>query len=435
MPTPIEIGTLTTLLNTFEVAFTGGFSKIYPDAMHLLSILATLEVAVAAIWWVICEDNVLIELLKKIMKVGFFIFLVANYQFIIHSIVDGFVYAGFKAGGAAQGSTSLIKDPSAIIRIGFELAKPIDAAIAQYNPLNVPKILLAGLAELMVMLAFFALALGVFITYLEFYLISVLGLILIPFGACKYTAFMAEKVFGAVISFGVRLMVLSFILATASPILTGLVMPANPDFQKVLLLFLITITIAGLSWHASAVAGGLLSGSPSLSVGTAASTGLAAGAAVAGAGMTAKAAVGAGISATSAAAGAADSARHSPDSSSASGKSPGGGSTEKASGAVGSDTQATGSGAEDGPSTAAGAANSARHCSASNPSGDSGKASAGGATGNDSGATRSDSQATGSGSKGGSSAIPGWALMAMAQRSIPQDAHQGGGVSVPLKHD
>jgi len=306
MSTPIEVGTLTTVLNTFETAFTGGFSKIYPDTMDLLAIMATLEVAIAALWWVLCEENTMAELLKKIMKIGFFIFVVTKYPFLIQSVVDGFVYVGLKAGGAGSGtaSLSLIKDPSAIISIGFDLIKPIDAAIVHYNPLNVPKILLAGLAELLVMLAFFALAIGIFITYLEFYLVSVLGLILIPFGACKYTAFLAEKVFGAIISFGVRLMVLSFILTTAKPILAGLVMPANPDFNQVLVLFLITATIAGLSWHASAVAGGLLSGSPSLSAGTVASTGLAVGAGVAGAGMAASAVASGGLSATRAAAGA-----------------------------------------------------------------------------------------------------------------------------------
>ena len=296
---PVEIGTLTTVLNTFETAFTGGYSNIYPDAMDLLSVLATLEVSVAALWWMICEENTLAELLKKMMKIGFFIFVVTKYPYLIKCVVDGFVFIGLKAGGAGTGSTamSLIKDPSAIIKIGFDLAKPIDEAIAHYNPANFPKIILAGLAEILVMLAFFSLALGIFITYLEFYLIAVLGLILIPFGTFKYTAFLAEKVFGAIISFGVRLMVLSFILTTAVPVLGSLQMAPNPDFNQVLILFLITATIAGLSWHASSVAGALMSGSPSLSASSMTSPVVAVGAGITAAAM-------AGVSATKAAAGA-----------------------------------------------------------------------------------------------------------------------------------
>lgn len=296
---PVEVGTLTTVLNTFQSTFTGGYSKLYPDAMRLLSILATLEVAIAALWWMICEENTLAELLKKVMKIGFFILVVTQYHTLINCVVDGFVYAGFKAGGGGTGSaaTSLIKDPSAIISIGYELTKPIDAVIANYHGLNLAKILMMGFAELLVMLAFFGLALGIFITYLEFYLIAVLGLILIPFGACKYTAFLAEKVFGAIISFGVRLMVLSFIVSVAKPILASLVMSANPDFREVMILFLVTATIAGLAWHASSVAGSLMSGSPSLHASAMTSPVLAAGANVAAVTMM-------GISATKAAAGA-----------------------------------------------------------------------------------------------------------------------------------
>lgn len=416
---PIEVGTLTTLLNIFEDAFTGGYSKIFPDAMHLLALLATLEVAIAALWWMLCEENTTAELLKKIMKIGFFIFVVAKYPYFVTCVVDGFVYVGLKAGGAGTGtaSISLIKDPSAIISLGFDLIKPIDAAIAHYNPLNVPKIMLAGLAELMVILAFFALAIGVFITYLEFYLISVLGLILMPFGACKYTAFLAEKVIGGIISFGVRLMVLSFILVTAKPILASLVMPANPDFNQVLILFLITATIAGLSWHASAVAGGLLSGSPSLSAGTVASTGLAVAAGVAGAGM----AVSTGISATRAAAGALKTAhsagRDLPGSTSAASSpgSSGGPSGGRTGGPIGGISES------DSPSVGS----SSRSSSA-----------AGGSTGGVSGSSSAPSVAkTGQEPKKGSSAIPSWALLAMAQRAIPQDAHPGPGVSVPIRHD
>jgi type IV secretion system protein TrbL len=302
MSIPVETGTLTNVLNIFQTAFTAGYSNSYPDAMNLLGKLATLEVALAAIWWTLCDENVVVELLKRIMKIGFFIFVVTKYPWLIKCVMDGFVYAGLKAGGSGTGATSLalLKDPSAIIKIGFDLTKPIDAAIGNYQGLNIGKIVIMGISEIMVLVAFFGLAIGVFVIYLEFYLISVLGLILIPFGTFKYTAFLAEKVFGAIISFGVRLMVLSFILTTAIPILEDLKMAANPDFNQVLILFLVVATIAGLAWHASAVAGGLMSGSPTLSAGAVTSPVLAVGAAAIGAAMAIKS----GISATQAAAGA-----------------------------------------------------------------------------------------------------------------------------------
>jgi type IV secretion system protein TrbL len=299
----MDSGILTTLLNTFEESFTGGYSKIYPDALRLLSILAVLEVAVAAIWWALCDENALVEFLKKIMRIGFFIFVVANYQSLVSSILDGFVTTGLKAGGSS--SVSLIKDPSAIVRFGLTVTGPIFAHSANYGVVkavtNIADLLVTSIAALLIILAFFALAIQVFITYLEFFIISVLGLILVPFGTCRYTAFLAEKVFGAIISFGVRLMVLAFILAAATPTLSSLSPPPDPNIQQVLLLLLTALTIAGLAWHAPAVAAGLISGSPTLTAGTVAGTGVSAGAALVSATMAARGGAATIVSATRAA--------------------------------------------------------------------------------------------------------------------------------------
>jgi type IV secretion system protein TrbL len=429
---PVEAGTLTTVLNTFETAFTGGFSKVYLDAMSLLAILATLEVAIAALWWMLCEENTLAELLKKIMKIGFFIFVVTKYPWLIKCVVDGFVFVGLKAGGGSTdaASVSLIKDPSAIIKIGFELLKSVDKAIVPYNPLNFTKNVVGGLAYFSVILAFFGLAIGVFITYLEFYLISVLGLILIPFGAFKHTAFLAEKVFSTIINFGVRLMVLSFILTTAVPILSGLQMGPNPDTNQVLQLFLIVATIAGLAWHASSLAGSLMSGSPTLSASAVISPVMATGGAALGAALAAKS-----LSATKTAAGAMHKGEEPPNS----GPSR---STLAGSSVVSSGNPSNGSSGGSPGGTSKSYDSPSRNASAGFESSnflDESVTNPGDSSGSPSGQT---SAKHGPAPKNGTSApkkgpagVPGWAVLAMAQRAIPQDAHSGAGVSVPLRSD
>jgi type IV secretion system protein TrbL len=395
----LDSGILTTLLNSFVGEFSGGYSRIYPDAMHLLSILATLEVAIAAVWWVLSEGDTIVELLKKIIKIGFFIFVVANYQTLIGSVLDGFVFVGLKAGGRSISSATdlaLIKDPSAIVRYGLKITEPIFAHTANYDVLtaakNLADLLLTNLSALLIILAFFALAIQVFITYLEFFLVAVLGLILIPFGAFRHTAFIAEKVFGAIITFGIRLMVLAFILATVQPTLAQLTPPPDPSLPQVLLLLLTALTIAGLSWHAPAVASGLISGSPSLTAGTVMGTGLAVGTAVAGGAVAANMAAGTGVAVTKAAAAAvnrAGEAYFGP------GPGPSGG--------------ASGSGpAGASPSSLASPAAAVRSAGSGQPS-------------------------AGAASAARSPAIPNWAYqMSLAQRAIPQDAHPSVGHSAPL---
>ena len=107
------------------------------------------------------------------------------------------------------------------------------------------------------------LAIQVFITYLEFYLVAALSLVLVPFGVFKHTAFMAERAFGSVVSFGVKLMVLSFIIAAAGPVLTQITLPAEPTWQQAYMVLLASMAIAFLAWHAPGIAAGMVSGGPS----------------------------------------------------------------------------------------------------------------------------------------------------------------------------
>lgn len=452
---PLDSGILTDLLNSFVGEFSGGYSRIHPDAMHLLSILATLEVAIAALWWCVSDGETAVELIKKVMKIGFFIFVVANYQTLIACVLDGFVFVGLKAGGrslASAADLALLKDPSAIVRQGLKIAEPIFVHTANYDVFtaakNLADLLVTNLAALLIILAFFALAIQVFITYLEFYLMAVLGLILIPFGAFKYTAFLAEKVFGAIITFGVRLMVLAFILATVQPTLDRLTPQPDPSLPQVLLLLLTALTIAGLSWHAPAVASGLVSGAPSLSVGTVAGTGLALGVGAVGAGIAATAAAKTGVAATKAAVGVAQGAVHrvgelasrvrrasSGDTSAGSPVAGGGGDTGGGGGgsggganAAGGDSSASGGGANGGGGDAGVAGMNAGNGAGDTPVGSSSSKDNSGKDKTDTKTSEQTQQRDGP--------IPGWAYqLSLAQRILPQETHPGSGQHVPLGRD
>lgn len=343
-----DSGVLTTLLNTFTTAFTGGFGRIYGDAWSLLGILAALELTVAAVWWALTESDALKELLRLAIKVGFFIFVVTKYDWLIDQVLGGFISTGVKAGGA--GNVGLMKDPSAIVDYGLFVTEPIFQHIQNYGAVdtlaNLPDVIMTGLAGLLLLLAFFALGIQIFITYLEFYLVAVLGLILVPFGVFKYTSFITEKVFGAIISFGMRLMVLSFIVSVSRPVLAGLSLPADPPLQKIMIMFLAVISIAILAWHAPGIAGGLLAGAPSLTAGTGLGVGAAAAVGLAGGGLAAKQAV---KETASTAVGATKAAAHGLGAASAVGQSGGtaGGTTQAAKNLVSSAATAVTSGIRD----------------------------------------------------------------------------------------
>lgn len=175
-------------------------------------------------------------------------------------------------------------NPSTIAGYGLQVTAVIFARISSFSGFgaitNLPEVLLAGFSALGIVLAFFVMAIQVFITLLEFYLVSMLALILVPFGVFRHTAFLAERAFGMILACGIKLMVLACITSAMLPVLVTLQIPADPAFKDILSLLLASLALAMLTWHAPSVAVGMMAGAPSLTASTAAHTAIAAGATV-----------------------------------------------------------------------------------------------------------------------------------------------------------
>jgi len=266
-----DVGILTNLLNAFVAVFSAGSGNLLPAASRLFFLIAGIELTLAGIWWALKGENILVGLLQKMLLIGMFAFFVLNWAFFWNAVLSGFVWAGFVAGGSPPAAgIALMKNPSAIISLAMVVIQPITNYINALSWYDIGSLFLYGWAYIVTILAFFLLAIQVFITYLEFHLVAALSLILVPFGVFRHTAFVAERALGAVISFGVKLMVLSFIVAAAQPVLGAIAVPANPSLINAYSVMLGALAIAFLAWQAPAIAAGMISGGPSLTAGSAA---------------------------------------------------------------------------------------------------------------------------------------------------------------------
>lgn len=285
-----DTGTLTTVLDQILSMLKIGKSGVGADAFSLLTILATIEILIAALWWAITGQDALVGLLKKLLFIGFFLFVIQNYDSLLHTVIDGFIHTGKIAGSGGGDSLASIKDPSSIVEAGFTATQPVFEHLTTFATWDVmshlPDIFISLICALGILIAHFIIAIQVFVTYLEFGLISTLGLILIPFGVLRHTSFLAEKVFGAIISFGIKLMVLGLLVSITVPLLKGYAIPADPSWTNLFNMLVLSFAVAALAWHAPGVAAGMMSGGPSLTAGTAAGTALAGGAAAVAAGFT-----------------------------------------------------------------------------------------------------------------------------------------------------
>jgi type IV secretion system protein TrbL len=145
-----------------------------------------------------------------------------------------------------------------------------------------------------VLLAFFILAIQLFITLIEFKLTALAGFVLIPFGLFGKTAFAAERVLGNVISSGVKVLVLAVIVGIGSTLFAQFTAGFGgnqPTIDNAMALVLGALSLLGLGIFGPGIANGIVSGGPQLGAGAAVGTGLAAGGAlVAGVGLAAGAA-------------------------------------------------------------------------------------------------------------------------------------------------
>jgi type IV secretion system protein TrbL len=289
MPQVLDPGIITSLMNSFAFVLTGGFARLMPDALSLLGKLSILSLILVGTWAWLSDDNVISTLFVKMLWICAFIFLVTLWPSLCRTVMTSFITAGLRASGGVL-SVEDFSNPATIARFGLEVTATTFARISRMSGfgavMSLPMMILDGGIALLIVLAFFLIAVQIFITFLEFYLVAVLALILVPFGVFQHTAFIGERGIGVVIAFGIKLMVLAAIVNSMQPVLeTVRLTSANPSLNETLSLLLAAGALALLAWHAPSVAAGMIAGSPSLTASTVAHTTLAGAAGVGLAGM------------------------------------------------------------------------------------------------------------------------------------------------------
>ncbi len=309
----VDTGIMSRVLNHCLDVFAGGGEALGAGAVGILSALIAIEITWAGLMWALGSggEEVIRQYLKKVVHIGVFAFITLNFASLATIIMDGFIWAGVEIGGGSF-SISMVRDPSKIIDMGFAATFSIWESITEIGILETGLLasLLMGFIGFIVLILYFIVALQIFMTLVEFYLITAFGVIMIPWGINKHTAFIAERYFGAILAQGVKLMVVVSLVGLLMPVLSGLTLGPEPSLTDGFSLMFGVATIGFLIWRAPSVASGLMSGSANLSASDTIGMGVesagaaaAGGAAIASAGATGGASLPAAIPAAAAASG------------------------------------------------------------------------------------------------------------------------------------
>ncbi|MFT9349571.1 MAG: P-type conjugative transfer protein TrbL [Gluconobacter japonicus] len=281
-----DVGVIDTFLNTFTTTIDSGFGLLKGNVVSLAGTLSVLDIALAGLFWAWAADEDIIQrLVKKTLYIGFFAFLINNFDHLAKVVFDSFAAMGLKAGGGNLTLSDFLR-PGRLAATGFDAAQPLLESVHNLlGPVaffkNFIQIFVLCLSWLIVLAAFFILAVQLFVALIEFKLTSLAGFVMIPFALFNRTAFLAEKVLGNVVSSGVKVMVLAVISAIASVLFRQFNISygdAVPTIGQAVSVVLASVSIVGLSIYGGSIANGLISGAPQLGAGAAVGTGMAVGA-------------------------------------------------------------------------------------------------------------------------------------------------------------
>lgn len=285
----MDLNVVDSFLDIFGRYLDSGFGLLKGDVGHLATILIAIDVTLAALFWLLDEEaHVLARLVKKVLFVGAFAYIINNFKYLADLIFSSFSTLGLDASANTISAADLLK-PGRLAGIGFDAAKPLMDQLADLMGLdtffaNFLTIIVLLIVWLLVILSFFILAIQLFITILEFKLTTLAGFTLVPFALWNKTAFLAERVLGNVVTSGIKVMVLAVVVGIGSTFFSQYVTGLNgstPDLVQALTLALASLTLLGLGIFGPSIATGLVSGAPQLGAGAAVGTA----AAAAGAGL------------------------------------------------------------------------------------------------------------------------------------------------------
>lgn len=279
--------TLTSLLISFRSVFRAGIDAMAGPALSLFSAVAMIDFMTNLLLHLDDQDHIK-NLIRACLKYGSWLYLLKNYPQLLDTLLDGAFYIGQTASGGGV-AMSTLTDPSMIVELGLRAAQPAWDYLGSYQNIlgvNLPLMFMVMVAALLVLLAYLIIAIQVFLTLLEFYLIAAIAPAFLAFGAWSKSAFLAEKAIGALFSFAVKIIVLTMILSAAIPVLQSFTMPSDfslASFGAAFRMAAAAICVALLTWQAPGVASSMMGGAPSLSAGGAIGTAVGAAATAVGA--------------------------------------------------------------------------------------------------------------------------------------------------------
>jgi type IV secretion system protein TrbL len=228
---------LTTLENQVVTAARGWESTVADAARSLFWILAGIEIGIAAVWLALqaaALDSWFAELVRRIMFIGLFAFILDQGPVFAKAIVDSLFQLGAEGGSAS---------PAAIFDAGIEVASKMSQQV-QFGLFEDNSLAVAAVFAMVVVVIAFSLVAAIFVAVMvEMYVGLLAGMIMLGLGGSSFTKDFAIRYLVYAFSVGMKMMSLVMISRIGSEVLIGLAEAPTAEDQQ----FITSLAIAGIS--------------------------------------------------------------------------------------------------------------------------------------------------------------------------------------------
>jgi type IV secretion system protein TrbL len=281
----MDTSSVNSFLSQFLAVADSGFGLIQGDVNFVLNALIVISIVLTGTQWALGHDNPVAPMFRKVLFIGFFAFLVNNWDMLSTVIHRSGAMLGLQAGGGSLSMADL-HNPGRIGGIGIELfGRTVVLADGMNLLFDFVSLVTIFLAAVFVMLGFFVLALQIFVALIAFKLGSLAAFVALPWGVFNGTAWVAERPLGWVAGSAVRLFVLALIASVSITFVNTLPATLVLDDGGALNVLLFGLTVLALAWFGPSLASEVVQGQPHLSGSDAIRTAVGAGFSTIGAGF------------------------------------------------------------------------------------------------------------------------------------------------------
>ena len=258
-------------LNQFIRVFDSTWGRVDGHVGALFGTMVVISIVLTFILGTLRDDfDAIGTLVRKILLIGFFAWLINDWQFLTDVVAKGMTKFGLEAGGSALSVQQFLLEPSKIMGEGLDIVNILRKQIEDFSGLwsffeNIFIAILAIITSIVIAGSYFLMTLAVIITVVEFHLITLATFLLLPFGVFQHTAHLTERVFSMLVAIGLRLLTIAF--------LVGFVLLFFDEFKKegeyavdeMFIMIFASFMLAYVMWKGPTVVSSVVPGGANLS--------------------------------------------------------------------------------------------------------------------------------------------------------------------------